>query len=180
MGKQYGGMLQEMSAEHSVWDGDGEFLDQFLGGGKGMLSLLVTPLGLIQLSEVDGNAPQQWSQPLCMRSILRCSQHLFCFCFPMKRHEGFTAQFPEARDDTLPGDVRGRCDQPIGDVKRQARVTMDKGEVGSCSPHEPLPDRLGGIIRPEHCVEKGFGPRHLVLCNRDECKEPGYNAGPEP
>ncbi len=59
MGKQRCGLLQEMSAKSGVWDGGGAFLDQFLGGGKGMLRLLVTPLGLVQVPEVDGDAPQQ-------------------------------------------------------------------------------------------------------------------------
>ena len=59
--KQRCGLLQEMSAKSDVCDGGGEFLDQFLGGGKGMFRLLVTPLGLIQVPEVDGDAPQQRS-----------------------------------------------------------------------------------------------------------------------
>jgi hypothetical protein len=61
MRKQRCGLLQEMSAKSGVWNGGGEVLDQFLGEGLGMLRLLVTPLGLIQIPEVDGNAPQQRS-----------------------------------------------------------------------------------------------------------------------
>ena len=59
--KQCSRLLQEMSTKSSVCDGSGEVLDQFLGGGKGLLRLLVTPLGTMQVSEVDGDAPQQRS-----------------------------------------------------------------------------------------------------------------------
>ena len=59
--KQCSGLLQEMSTKSGVCDGGGEVLDQFLGGGKGMFRLLVTPLGLVQVPEVDGDAPQQRS-----------------------------------------------------------------------------------------------------------------------
>jgi len=61
MGKQCSRLLQEMSTKSGICDGGGEVLDQFLGGGKGILRLLVTPLGPIQVSEVDGDAPQQRS-----------------------------------------------------------------------------------------------------------------------
>ena len=61
MRKQCSRLLQEMSTKSGVWDGGGERLDQFLGGGKGLLCLLVTPLGVIQVPKVDGDAPQQRS-----------------------------------------------------------------------------------------------------------------------
>ena len=61
MRKQRSRLLQEMGAKSGVWDRGGELLDQFLGGGKGMFRLLVTPLVMVQVPEIDGNAPQQRS-----------------------------------------------------------------------------------------------------------------------
>ena len=81
-----------------------------------------------------------------MRSLLRGSQHLFCFCFLMKRHEGLPAQFPEAWDDTLRREVRGGCEQLIGDVQGKRWIIAGKCEFCTRVPDEPLPDRLGGII----------------------------------
>src|SRR4029077_9821666 len=75
------GLVQEMITERCIWNGGCQFLDQFLRSCKGNHSLLSTTLILIQLSQVDGNAPEQWSQPLRMSSVLRGSQRPFCFCF---------------------------------------------------------------------------------------------------
>ena len=58
---QRSGLMQEMIAERCVWDRSSQFLDQFLGSRKGILSLLVTLLDLIQLSEVEGDTPEQGS-----------------------------------------------------------------------------------------------------------------------
>src|SRR5947209_5820112 len=167
-------------AQSRDWNGGRKVRDQFLGCGKGKRSLLITKRSLIELSQVDGNAPERWSQPLCMSSILRGSQHLLCFCFPMKRNVRLTSQFPEARDDALLRAVRGGCEQLIGDVQGKKWIVAGKCEFCTRVPDEPLPDRLGGIIRPERGREEGFGPRDIVLCKRDESKEPGYNAGPYP
>src|SRR5215472_10262971 len=62
LGKQRCCLLQEIRAEFGVWDGGGEFLEHFSGGGKGVLRFQITPLSMIQVPEVDSNAPQQWSQ----------------------------------------------------------------------------------------------------------------------
>ena len=97
------------------------------------------------------------------RSFLRGSQHRFGFGFPMERHQGLAAQFPQARDDTLARQVGGRRDQPIGDVQHQARVTTGKGEVGACSPDEPLPDGLHSGIRFKRGSEDRFGLRKVLL-----------------
>jgi hypothetical protein len=53
------GLVQELIAECDVWNGSGECLDQFLGGGKGRFGLFVAPLDLIEFSEVYGDAPQE-------------------------------------------------------------------------------------------------------------------------
>src|SRR3989441_8745959 len=140
-----------------IWYVGSQFLDQRPCNGKCLFGLFQEPPSLIELTQCNANTPQQRSQPLCMRSFLRGSQHRFRFCHPFKRRQGLTAQFPEAGNDILVRQIGGTCDQPIGDGERRAGVTASKSEGGTCSPDEPLPAGLPGSIGVKRGSQERFG-----------------------
>ena len=95
-----------------VWDVGSKFLDDRPRSGKGLFGFFPAPLVLIEPAQGNGNAPERRAQPLRPRSFLRGSQHSFGFHHPVEYGQRLTAQFPEAGDDTLVGQIGGRRDQP--------------------------------------------------------------------
>src|SRR5947209_13156604 len=143
-------------------------------------SLFVSPLGVSQFALGQGNTPQQCSQAVleCCRSCLL--EDRFSFCCLLQFGECLPTQFREAGNARLTREADGGCEQLIGDVQGKKRIVAGKCEFCTRVPDEPLPDRVGGIIRPERGVEESFGPRDIVLGKGDERKEAGDNAGPYP
>src|SRR5262250_2434379 len=99
-----------------IWYIGSQFLDDRPCSGKCLFGLFQAPLSLIELTQGSADTPEQGSQPLCMRRFLRGSQDRFGFCYPAKRRQGLTAQFPEAWNDSLVRQIGGTCDQPLGNV----------------------------------------------------------------
>src|SRR6266516_4228428 len=157
------GLAQELLPYLLVWEIDSEFLDERSGSRERLLGFGLSYLGLIEPAQGNAYTPEPWPKPLCMRSFLCRSQHGLGFCCPMKRRQRLTAQLPKAGDDTLVRQICGGCDQPIGDVQRQSRVTASQGEVGACGPDEPLPNGLHSRISFKRSSEDRVSLREVIL-----------------
>src|SRR5437764_14217412 len=146
-----------MLVECLVWYAAGKVLQHFQGLGKSSFSLFVSALGVSKFALGQGNTPQQWSQAVleCGRSCIL--EDRFSFCCLLQFGECLPTQFREAGNARLTREAEGGCEQLIGDLQGKKWIIAGKGEFCTCVPDEPLPDRLGWIIRPQRCVEERFG-----------------------
>src|SRR6266568_6013971 len=101
LGQHSSCLREEMRAKMFVRYVGGQFFDERSSRGEYLFGLFPACLYLIELAQGNTNPPVPWSQPLYMRCFLCGSQHRFGLWSPMKRGQGFAAQFPEARDDAL-------------------------------------------------------------------------------